>query len=63
MRVASYSSLCRYDSRVLLCAYYGLRGVALILLPWAFDLSFAGACAGAAMHPVLETRWRAALPS
>ena len=25
----------RYDSRVLLCAYYGLRGLSLLYLPWS----------------------------
>jgi MFS family permease len=28
----------RFDPRRLLFAYYGLRGLSLILLPWAFDL-------------------------
>jgi len=28
----------RYDPRRLLFAYYGFRGLSLILLPWAFDL-------------------------
>jgi MFS family permease len=32
----------RYDSRRLLCVYYGLRGVALLLLPSALRLSLAG---------------------
>ncbi|HZT55554.1 MAG TPA: MFS transporter, partial [Burkholderiaceae bacterium] len=25
----------RYDSRVLLCVYYGLRGLSLLYLPWS----------------------------
>jgi len=32
----------RYNARVLLCWYYGLRGVALIFLPQAFGLSYFG---------------------
>jgi predicted MFS family arabinose efflux permease len=32
----------RYDSRVLLAWYYGLRGLSLLFLPYAFDLSFYG---------------------
>ena len=32
----------RYDSRKLLAWYYGLRGVALLFLPSAFDMSFYG---------------------
>jgi predicted MFS family arabinose efflux permease len=32
----------RFDSRVLLFWYYGLRGVALIFLPFAFGLSYFG---------------------
>ena len=31
----------RFDSRLLLCAYYGFRGVALLLLPSALKLSLA----------------------
>src|SRR3954452_10454046 len=32
----------RYNNRVLLCWYYGLRGLSLIFLPYSFDLSFYG---------------------
>jgi sugar phosphate permease len=32
----------RCDNRLLLCAYYGLRGLALLYLPFAFDMSFYG---------------------
>lgn len=32
----------RYDNRVLLAWYYGLRGLSLLFLPFAFDLSFYG---------------------
>ncbi|HTV87862.1 MAG TPA: MFS transporter [Stellaceae bacterium] len=32
----------RWDNRVLLCLCYGLRGLSLMYLPFAFDLSFAG---------------------
>src|SRR5207302_1867333 len=32
----------RFDSRYLLFWYYGLRGLSLIYLPYAFDLSFYG---------------------
>lgn len=32
----------RCDNRLLLCAYYGLRGVALFYLPFAFNMSFYG---------------------
>ncbi len=32
----------RYDSRVLLFWYYGLRGLALMMLPFSFDMSFYG---------------------
>jgi sugar phosphate permease len=32
----------RCDNRVLLCCYYGFRGLALIYLPFAFDMSFYG---------------------
>jgi sugar phosphate permease len=32
----------RFDNRVLLFWYYGLRGLSLIFLPFAFDLSFYG---------------------
>jgi sugar phosphate permease len=32
----------RYDSRLLLAWYYGLRGVSLIFLPFSFDYSFYG---------------------
>ncbi len=32
----------RFDSRVLLAWYYGLRGLSLLFLPYAFDLSFYG---------------------
>ncbi|ABC24311.1 MFS transporter [Rhodospirillum rubrum] len=32
----------RYDSRVLLIWYYGLRGVSLLFLPYAFDLDVYG---------------------
>ncbi len=32
----------RFDSRKLLAWYYGMRGVALLFLPYAFDLSFYG---------------------
>ena len=32
----------RYNPRVLLCWYYGLRGIALIFLPHAFGLSYFG---------------------
>lgn len=32
----------RYDNRVLLAWYYGLRGISLLFLPFAFDLSFYG---------------------
>jgi len=32
----------RFDNRILLCCYYGLRGVALMYLPFAFDLSVFG---------------------
>jgi sugar phosphate permease len=32
----------RWDNRLLLCAYYGLRGLSLMYLPFAFDLPFYG---------------------
>jgi sugar phosphate permease len=32
----------RCDNRILLCCYYGFRGLALIYLPFAFDMSFYG---------------------
>jgi sugar phosphate permease len=32
----------RYDSRILLATYYGLRGLSLMFLPYAFDFSFYG---------------------
>ena len=32
----------RFDNRYLLFSYYGLRGLSLIYLPYAFDLSFYG---------------------
>ncbi len=32
----------RFDSRVLLFWYYGLRGLALMVLPFSFDMSFYG---------------------
>ena len=32
----------RFDSRVLLFWYYGLRGLSLLFLPYAFDLSYWG---------------------
>ncbi|WP_207477973.1 MFS transporter [Arenibaculum pallidiluteum] len=32
----------RYDNRVLLAWYYGLRGLSLLWLPFAFDMSFLG---------------------
>ena len=32
----------RFDSRLLLCWYYGLRGLSLMYLPFSFDMSFYG---------------------
>lgn len=32
----------RYDSRILLCFYYGLRGLSLLFLPYVFDFSVYG---------------------
>jgi len=32
----------RYDNRILLAWYYGLRGLSLMYLPFAFDMSFYG---------------------
>jgi sugar phosphate permease len=32
----------RCDNRILLCCYYGFRGLALLFLPFALDLSFYG---------------------
>jgi predicted MFS family arabinose efflux permease len=32
----------RWDNRLLLCAYYGFRGLSLLYLPFAFDMSFYG---------------------
>ena len=32
----------RCDNRLLLCWYYGLRGLSLLYLPFAFDMSFLG---------------------
>jgi sugar phosphate permease len=32
----------RWDNRLILCACYGLRGLSLMYLPFAFNLSFAG---------------------
>ncbi len=32
----------RIDNRVLLCAYYGFRGLSLLYVPYAFDFSFFG---------------------
>ena len=32
----------RWDNRLLLCAYYGFRGLSLLYLPFAFDLSVYG---------------------
>lgn len=33
----------RWDNRVLLAWYYGLRGLSLLFLPFAFDVGFKGA--------------------
>jgi sugar phosphate permease len=32
----------RCDNRILLCCYYGFRGLSLLYLPFAFDMSFYG---------------------
>ena len=32
----------RWDNRLLLCAYYGFRGLSLLYLPFAFDMSIFG---------------------
>ncbi|HJZ15015.1 MAG TPA: MFS transporter, partial [Stellaceae bacterium] len=32
----------RWDNRLLLCGYYGLRGLSLLYLPFAFDMSVYG---------------------
>ena len=32
----------RCDNRILLCCFYGLRGLSLLYLPFAFDMSFYG---------------------
>jgi sugar phosphate permease len=32
----------RWDNRLLLCAYYGLRGLSLLYLPFAFDMTIYG---------------------
>jgi hypothetical protein len=32
----------RWDNRLLLCAYYGFRGLSLLYLPFAFDMAFYG---------------------
>lgn len=32
----------RWDNRLLLCCYYGFRGMALLYLPFAFDMPFYG---------------------
>ena len=32
----------RWDNRLLLCAYYGFRGLSLMYLPFAFDMSIYG---------------------
>jgi len=32
----------RWDNRLLLCAYYGFRGLSLLYLPFAFDMSIYG---------------------
>ena len=32
----------RCDNRILLCCYYGFRGLALLYLPFAFDMSYYG---------------------
>ncbi|HZU90235.1 MAG TPA: MFS transporter, partial [Stellaceae bacterium] len=32
----------RWDNRLLLCCYYGFRGLSLLYLPFAFDLPFYG---------------------
>ena len=50
----------RYDSRILLAIYYGLRGLALLFLPSAFDLGFAGLSLFAVFYGL---DWIATLPA
>ena len=50
----------RYDSRILLAIYYGLRGLALLFLPSAFDLGFAGLSLFAIFYGL---DWIATLPA
>lgn len=40
----------RYDARILLCAYYGLRGLSLLFLPFAFGAGIFGLPAFAAFY-------------
>lgn len=50
----------RYDSRILLAIYYGLRGLSLLFLPAAFDLGFAGLSVFAIFYGL---DWIATLPA
>ncbi len=50
----------RYDSRVLLAIYYGLRGLSLLFLPSAFDLGFEGLSLFAIFYGL---DWIATLPA
>ena len=49
----------RWDSRYLLCWYYGLRGLSLVFLPYALGTSFAGMAAFAVFYGL---DWVATVP-
>jgi sugar phosphate permease len=49
----------RWDNRLLLCAYYGFRGLSLLYLPFAFDLPFWGL---SAFSVVYGLDWIASAP-
>src|SRR5215471_18666209 len=49
----------RCDNRILLCCYYGFRGLALLYLPFALDLSFYGLTLFSAVYGL---DWIAAAP-
>lgn len=40
----------RWDNRLLLCCYYGFRGLSLLYLPFAFDLPFYGLSAFSVLY-------------
>ena len=49
----------RWDNRLLLCAYYGFRGLSLLYLPFAFDMPFYGL---SAFSVVYGLDWIASAP-